>query len=85
MTFKEYINKRPERADVQGDFMRLAKANSDLPEVTSWGELKAHMARSGAPLHVVDAGERVWSNYLTSLKDAERQRKPKVEDAPPAR
>jgi hypothetical protein len=60
MTFKEYIDKRPERYDEHGDFIRLAKANSDLPDVSSWGELKSHMARSGAPSHVVDAGERIW-------------------------
>ena len=73
MTFREYISKRPPRYDEQGDFIRLAKANAALPDVASWRELKSHMEASGAPSRVMDAGERVWANYLTSLRDAERK------------
>ena len=73
MTFKEYITNRPARADLRGDFLRLAKANSALPEVTSWGELRAHMQHSGTPSHIVEAGEQVWSNYLTTVRDAQRR------------
>ena len=72
MTFKDYINKRLPTYDEQGDFTRLAKASSDLPDVTSWRELKSHMERSGAPSHVVDAGERVWSKYIAAVKNAQR-------------
>ncbi len=72
MTFKEYIRKRPPKYDVQGDFVRMAKANSELPDVTSWRELKAHMEKSGTPSHVIEAGELVWSKYIAALKDARR-------------
>ena len=73
MTFKDYIHSRPPRYDEQGDFIRLAKANSALPDVASWRELKSHMEASGTPSRVVDAGERVWANYLSTLRDAERK------------
>ncbi len=72
MTFKDYINKRTPTYDEQGDFVRLAKASGDLPDFTSWRELKSHMERSGAPSHVVAAGELVWSKYIAALKDARR-------------
>ena len=68
MTFKDYINKRSPTYDEQGDFMRLANASDDLPDVTSWSELKSHMERSGAPSHIVDAGELVWAKYIKAVK-----------------
>ena len=72
MTFKEYIEKRPPKYDAQGDFVRMAKSNGDLPDVTSWRELKSHMERSGAPSHVIAAGELVWSKYIAAVKYAQR-------------
>ena len=71
MTFKDYINKRTPTFDEQGDFIRLANARDDLPDVTSWGELKSHMERSGAPFHIVDAGELVWAKYIKAVKHAQ--------------
>ena len=82
MTFKEYINKRPPTYDEQGDFVRLAKANGDLPDVTSWKELKAHMEQSGAPSHVIAAGELVWSKYIAAVKYAQRASGSKGEQRP---
>ena len=73
MTFKDYVTSRPARADLRGDFLRLARANSALSQVTSWGELRAHMQHSGTPSHIVEAGEQVWSNYLTAVRDAQRR------------
>ena len=71
MTFKDYINKRSPTYDEQGDFIRLANARDDLPDVTSWSELKSHMERSGTPSHIVDAGELVWSKYIKAVKHAQ--------------
>ncbi len=73
MTFKDYISKRPPRYDQQGDFIRLAKANSALPDVSSWRELRSHMEQSGAPSLVVEAGERVWENYLAAIREEDRK------------
>ena len=68
MTFKDYINKRPPTYNEQGDFVRRAHASGDLSDATSWGELKSHMERSGAPSHIVDARELVWSKYIKAVK-----------------
>jgi len=76
MTFKDYITSRPARADLRGDFLRLARANRALSEVTSWHELRAHMQQSGTPFHVLAAGEQVWSNYLIKVRDAQRSAQP---------
>jgi hypothetical protein len=76
MTFKEYITTRSPKYDEQGDFIRLAKANSALPDVTSWWEMRSHMEASGTPPHVVHAGERVWTNYLTLVRDQQRKARP---------
>ena len=72
MTFKDYINKRSTTYDEQGDFVRLAKASGDLPDVTSWRELKSHMEKSGTPSQVLEAGEAVWSKYIAAMRDARR-------------
>jgi hypothetical protein len=72
MTFKEYIEKRPPKYDAQGDFVRMAKSNGDLPDVTSWRELKSHMEKSGTPSQVLEAGEAVWSKYIAAMRDARR-------------
>lgn len=82
MTFKDYINKRPPTYDEQGDFVRLAKASGDQPDVTSWSELKSHMERSGTPSHIVDAGELVWSKYIKAVKYAQRTSGSKSEQRP---
>ena len=64
MTFKEYLSTRPVRYDTQGDFVRLARADGDSLDASSWDELRTHMERSGTPSQVVDAGKRVWLNYM---------------------
>jgi hypothetical protein len=76
MTFKEYINTRSPKYDEQGDFIRLAKANRALPDGTSWREMSSHMEASGTPSHVVNAGERVWANYLNLVRDQQRKARP---------
>ena len=82
MTFKDYINKRPPTYDEQGIFVRLANASDDLPDVTSWSELKSHMERRGTPSHIVDAGELVWSKYMRAVTHAQRTSGSKGEQRP---
>ncbi len=70
MTFKDYLGLRRAGFDAEGDFMRLAKADPDLPEVTSWTELHAYMEARGTPALVLAAGPDVWADYL----DMQRRR-----------
>ncbi len=59
----------------------LAKANSALPGVASWRELMSQLEESGAPSRMVDAGERVRANCLTTSTDAKRRAGPTPSEA----
>ena len=59
----------------------LDKANRALPDVASWRELRSHLEENGAPSRVVDAGEWVRANCLTTSTDTKRKAGPAPSEA----
>ena len=44
MTFKEFLSKQKAGSDERGDFLCLAKADTDFPDVGTWGEFYTYFA-----------------------------------------
>ncbi|MFT4149541.1 MAG: hypothetical protein QM656_05030 [Paracoccaceae bacterium] len=68
MTFKEYLTRRQTRDNIQGDFVRDAKSDLTMPDVTTWAELKRHLLRRNACDGALEAVELVWSAYQARLR-----------------
>jgi len=68
MTFREYIAKRQARENPQGDFVRDARDDARMPDVTSWSQLHAYLRSIRACPEAVDAGRLVWRSYQQALK-----------------
>lgn len=68
MTFNEYIITRQARDNIQGDFVRDAKSDATLPDVTTWAELKRHLLRRNACDGALEAAKLVWSAYQAKLR-----------------
>ena len=70
MTFKEYIATRRAADTPAGDFTEDARRDCDLPDVTSWEELRRYIERKvGGPVRdaVVAAAREVWQDYWRTL------------------
>lgn len=68
MTFKEYLTTRQTRDNIQGDFVRDAKSDSTMPDVTTGAELKRHLLRRNACDGALEAAKLVWSAYQAKLR-----------------
>lgn len=68
MSFPKYIGKRRITDTPAGDFVKDARADKELPDVKSWGELKIYLGRKGACLEAIDAARSVWRGYQKSLR-----------------
>lgn len=68
MTFKEFIAVRPARADAEGDFVRLARADREMSDAASWSKLRSHLEADGAWLNLVEPAQRVWGEYQKETK-----------------
>lgn len=76
VTFKDYLAGRKTGYDAQGDFVRLAMSDPDLPDITSLEELTAYIERRGG-FHAVEAGRAVWEDYEAKQREMDRNaRKP---------
>ncbi|MEJ0022850.1 MAG: hypothetical protein WDN76_04995 [Alphaproteobacteria bacterium] len=63
MSFRAYLAACEDGADATGDFIRDARVDSAMPEMTSWEDLKAYLLRMGALPDAVRAGQKVWNEY----------------------
>lgn len=63
MSFKEYLAQRKPRHDAEGDFVRLALADPTFPDVSSWGEIEAHLVSSKATYPMINAARDVWDKH----------------------
>ncbi|MBC2669652.1 hypothetical protein ACFOON_05850 [Novosphingobium piscinae] len=73
MTFKEYLSQRRSTHTPQGDFVRDALSDKDLPNVTSWAELRAYLTRKSKMRgndDLLDAAHSVWAAYRAKLARA---------------
>ena len=68
MTFKEYLANRVARENPQGDFVRDARADRQLPDVATWPELHSYLRSIRAGSETIEAGRLVWQSYRQVLK-----------------
>jgi len=72
MTFKEYLDQRKAGYDPEGDFVRVARADPQLRDASSWAELKSCLQARQVSFHVMDAGQLAWRNYQKTLSTANK-------------
>ncbi len=68
MTFKQYLSARKAGSDAAGDFVRLARADATMPDVTSRDELKSYMGSRRDSYDAMEAGDLVWKDFQAALK-----------------
>lgn len=68
MSFKAYIERRRVTDTPAGDFTKDAKADSRMPDATSWAELKSYLYSRGASDLVVEAARPVWAAYAATRR-----------------
>ncbi len=71
VTFKEFMAWQTVPYDAQDDFLRLAKADPDLPMIRTWGDLSAYLERRRG-FDAVVAGRAAWEAYERTRSEAER-------------
>lgn len=69
MSFIRYIQERRITDTPSGDFTKDARADSRMPDVKSWPELRRYLERSGAIPAAIEAGHRVWNAYRAKVRD----------------
>ena len=71
MTFKEYLAGRKPRNDSQGDFVRLALRDQDMPAIESLRQLTSYLRGSVTLSDWIEPGSRVWADYAKAATRAE--------------
>ncbi|QPQ55096.1 hypothetical protein IC614_00245 [Allosphingosinicella flava] len=72
MSFRDYISNRQARGNPQGDFVRDAKLDPNLPDVESWAQLRAYLERNRACDGAIDAARSVWGSYVAKTRRSAR-------------
>jgi hypothetical protein len=72
MTFREYLAARKPRNDVQGDFVRLALRDDDMPAIQSLRQLTSYMRGSATLSDWIEPGSRLWADYAKAAIRAEK-------------
>jgi hypothetical protein len=63
MNFREYLEKQKMHSDNRGDFIRLALADVDLPDMRSCDELRSYMMTRHQSHHLSDVASIVWKDF----------------------
>lgn len=72
MTFKEYLVISKPTIDQRGDFMRLAMADPNLPNIASWPDLRAYVVTTHSSDQVFSGAALTWKAYLAAVAKARR-------------
>jgi hypothetical protein len=72
MTFKEYLAARRPRNDAQGDFVRLALRDENMPAIQSLRQLTSYLRSSATLSDWIEPGTRVWADYAKAAIRAEK-------------
>ena len=71
VSFKEYLAGLKAGHDAKGDFVRLAKGDPALPEITTWEALSAYIQQRRG-FDAVEAGQAVWNDYEAKQRETAR-------------
>jgi len=70
LSFRTYIHRRRIASTAAGDFIADAKVDPNLPNATTWQELRNYLVDSGASENAIKAGRIVWRGYLAARRNA---------------
>lgn len=73
MSFKTYVTNRRRGPNPQGDFVEHARRAADLPDVSSWEELRRYLLTRDACPGAIDLARSVWKSYRAVQRRAERR------------
>ena len=73
MSFKTYVNNRRRGPNPQGDFIEHARKAADLPDASSWEELRIYLLRRDACPGAIESARSVWKSYRAVQRRAERR------------
>ncbi|MEQ9566823.1 MAG: YozE family protein [Pseudomonadales bacterium] len=69
MAFKDYLAKRRVGDNIQGDFVKDARADRNFPDAKTWAELKSYLRRRNACEGSLEAAQLVWSAYRAQVRN----------------
>jgi uncharacterized protein YozE (UPF0346 family) len=72
MSFKEFLLARRESQDPKGDFVRLAVSDPDLPDASSWEELRVYIMKHHDNELITEAGAELWMEHQKAEKKARK-------------
>lgn len=72
MSFKTYVRTRRRGPNPQGDFIEHAQRSADLPDVSSWEELRGYLLMRDACPGAIESARSVWKCYRARQRRAER-------------
>ena len=72
MTLKEYLTRCRIHVDGVGDVLRLARQDTNLPEITSLGQLEAYLKERQVPAGVAENARKAWARFQSASKRLRR-------------
>ena len=72
MSFKTYVNNRRRGPNPQGDFIEHAQRTPDLPDVSTWEELRGYLLMRDACPGAIESARSVWKSYRARRRKSER-------------
>jgi hypothetical protein len=68
MSFKSYVATRRITDTPSGDFVADARRDHQLPDATTWEDLRAYLFHNGACREAIAAARVVWADYVAKLR-----------------
>lgn len=75
MTFKAFLELRKIAYDAEGDFVRLALSDPNLPDAANWNEFRFYFLQRHKHEGVTDAGAHVWKQYKAAQRKEDKAMK----------
>jgi hypothetical protein len=68
LTFLEYVRARRLTDSPAGDFVADARADSQMPDATTWDQLRTYLVTRGAISDAIKAARAVWRGYQAKVR-----------------
>ncbi len=68
MSFLAYVKTCRDGIDRQGDFVREAREDPDLPDAKTWRELESYLWERNAGDPAIRAAQKVWLDYMADRR-----------------
>jgi hypothetical protein len=68
MSFLGYVKTCRDGIDPQGDFVRKAREDPDLPDAKTWRELEWYLWERNAGDPTIRSAQKVWLDYMADSR-----------------